>query len=443
MKYLYILLLLLPLQLIAGKWIITHNIGSESVRSINCPDSNNCYIYVNANQYELIYKSTDQGKTWRIINSFDLVNEHPPSGGEADNVSSPNAGYYYISCWQNGIIKISSDSCKTFKKIILGTNQAIDEVQMLDSNFGIAISIWPEGFYYMLTHDNWKTFESYNYYQMDSTIHGSIRNPVFHNKDSISFLFDNGDNLGYEGIVNLNLITKQWRILKKYEDKKNSYYYLLNLNFVNDSLAFIAGGFIADTSIGNSSLDVILRTKDAGNTWEELLHQMGWGSSGLQQISFKDELHGIAVGQWGSIVRTNDGGDTWTYDSVPSIMNNARPATMNVAWAGSVPIVGTDWGIFMRYEEDVDVREPIIDDNIRIRQNSTQLLISVEDPAFGKYEVMIADIMGNVVKRQGLSSGTGVLFMPVNIEDLYNGTYLYIITKNGSAVKTGKFVVVR
>ena len=433
MKFIIILFALLPLQLFSGTWVKTHDNWNEDVIAINCPDSNHCFTLVDEGGLALLYRSTDQGRTWDTVYSTkDLL--YAVSG------SCPNPGYYYMSMYETEFLKISSDSGKTFKRVDLGTNQEINEVKMLDTNFGIAISMGTKGFYYILTYDGWKTFEKYEYMLQDTSLVGNLYSPSIHNKNLVSMIFGAKD---YAAFINLDLKTKNWSIVNKFEDDEFGYFHPYDLQFVNDSLVFIVGRFKADTSEGNSALDDIYRSRDNGKTWEELLHQMGTGHSGLQKIAFKDELQGIAVGQWGSIVRTTDGGDTWTYDSVPKELVKGMPPTMTVGWAGSVPLVGDFMGRFWRYDEDLDIAEPIIDRNIRIRQNSTQLLISVEDPAFGKYEVMIADIMGDVVKRQDLSSGTGILYMPVNIEELNNGTYLYIITKNGDAVKTGKFVIVR
>ena len=85
--------------------------------------------------------------------------------------------------------------------------------------------------------------------------------------------------------------------------------YINDLHFVNDTLGFLCAAKSLD--IGNTSSDVIFRTRDGGKVWERVLEQEYEPIFGLQSISFKDELHGIAVGQFGKIVTTTDGGDTW------------------------------------------------------------------------------------------------------------------------------------
>ena len=56
----------------------------------------------------------------------------------------------------------------------------------------------------------------------------------------------------------------------------------------------------------------ILRSDDAGETWKQI-------DSGTMQhlhdVAFHDVLHGIAVGMWGTVLVTQDGGRTWTREN--------------------------------------------------------------------------------------------------------------------------------
>jgi len=72
---------------------------------------------------------------------------------------------------------------------------------------------------------------------------------------------------------------------------------------------------------------------------------------GLQSIAFKDNMTGIAVGQFGKIVYTYDGGESWIYESKlhDSIY---QPPTMKVRYAGSVPIIANFDGEIYRMVED-------------------------------------------------------------------------------------------
>jgi hypothetical protein len=73
---------------------------------------------------------------------------------------------------------------------------------------------------------------------------------------------------------------------------------------------------------------------------------------GLQKIAFYDAMNGVAVGQRGKLLLTNNGGKTWFYDKLPQHMIDKEPLTMNITWAGKTPIVGTWYGDIYRYEGD-------------------------------------------------------------------------------------------
>lgn len=75
---------------------------------------------------------------------------------------------------------------------------------------------------------------------------------------------------------------------------------------------------------------------------------------GLQSVAFKDNLTGIAVGQFGKIVYTYDGGESWTYESeLPYKLGGVRtPPVMKIRYAGEKAIITEFSGSFHRLKED-------------------------------------------------------------------------------------------
>jgi photosystem II stability/assembly factor-like uncharacterized protein len=63
--------------------------------------------------------------------------------------------------------------------------------------------------------------------------------------------------------------------------------------------------------------DLVLRSADEGETWDTV----NKGDTSLFAIDFRNETNGFAVGQNGKVVKTLDGGLTWTVMPVPTQEN--------------------------------------------------------------------------------------------------------------------------
>ena len=85
------------------------------------------------------------------------------------------------------------------------------------------------------------------------------------------------------------------------------------LCFINSNVGF-AAGFLSDASSHDASC-TIDKTTNGGLTWFNLYTHRYPTAGGLYGISFLDSLNGIATGRYGLIIRTSDGGKTWTQDS--------------------------------------------------------------------------------------------------------------------------------
>lgn len=78
-----------------------------------------------------------------------------------------------------------------------------------------------------------------------------------------------------------------------------------NLNtvaIINKNYAIAAGGGLGT----NHRVSTFLKTSDKGQTWNKQNKD-----ATMYDISFSDPNHGTAVGDWGSIFRTTDGGENW------------------------------------------------------------------------------------------------------------------------------------
>jgi hypothetical protein len=432
-QFFFLILLIIPLNLMAEKaWVQKHYIEYESFRTFQSLDSNNCYAFVDGVGFTIIYKSTDQGNSWWILYKKDHLKLND-SIWKVFHCQALDSEYIYISYMDRTILDRSTDGGKTFDRISFGDlslakNRLFIDLVMYDRKLGSGCTYDD----LIITRDNW---ESYRIIKM--TEYSTAGDPMFF-IDSNNIAIMKWSNFGHE-FLKYNIEKNEWSLYNKGEEPQNgenpkAMYFVF---FVNDSLGFGCGG--QGTGQGNFARDIIWKTTDRGLHWKVVLNRAHEPVFGLAKISFTNELHGMAVGNWGKIVETTDGGQTWTYLEVPKDAQGSIGFT--VTWAGQYPLIACQAAGIFRLEETTGIDEMILNSNdVQIRQTNDKLLISVEDESFRKYNLQIYDISGNMVLEQELNSGIGVLFMPVYINRLITGSYFYRISVNDEIVKTGKFV---
>ena len=358
MKLIIILILLINYSAVTSEWRQVHYVQFQYIQSINCIDSNNCFVFLNdysvvENASWSIYKSNDIGKTWELLYSAPNVkDQEEPQVLNIDDGLTPQLSYIFVISDDNPIIVKSSDSGKTFKKIVLqenasGTDKKLRSFAMYDENYGFVTN----GYHYFTTTDGWETFVRHPKLHTNQTYYS----PVFLDSNTVGMIYSspwaNGMGLGVS-YVKYYLDKNSWDTVSYFGKKPGvGVDYIYSIYFVNDTLGF-ACGRQSDTSLPNGNYyDLLYKTIDGGNNWyivhkDYIYPQIGF----INNIAFADEKNGIAVGFYGKIAMTNDGGDTWVYEPTPNTMSKCRK--MLVTWAGHTPLIGTwDAGIF-RYEGD-------------------------------------------------------------------------------------------
>jgi len=96
---------------------------------------------------------------------------------------------------------------------------------------------------------------------------------------------------------------QQWRIVRR---GRVPYDHMSDIQFVDD----LCGWAVSTTGI--------LRTEDGGETWRYSLRATNRNGNYFPvAVQFLDTLNGWAVGRFGEVLRSADGGMTWTRVSVP------------------------------------------------------------------------------------------------------------------------------
>ncbi len=103
-----------------------------------------------------------------------------------------------------------------------------------------------------------------------------------------------------------------------------------------------------DTVIAVGALGTILRTTDAGSTWEVQPNAAG-STDELFGVQFMSSTTGWAVGEFGRVLKTTDGGESWFSQNVPTFFDlySVDFVSLTTGWvAGSqgIVFVTTDGG---------------------------------------------------------------------------------------------------
>jgi photosystem II stability/assembly factor-like uncharacterized protein len=343
----YIVLFLFSISLYSqNKWELTHNDIREFPERIVVLDTNNIMILMSTfTTAHYIYHSNNQGKNWKSI--YDTHLYVSAIGIECIDTNNLFLGF------REGFMYHSQDGGKNMDTIRIKSLNTYDDFAIYNTEVGVITNAYivPDTFFILVTYDRWKTYKKFH--KQDDSSRLSYYLPRFKNDSIINCIVGNsrGRRGGYFCEFNIN--TFEYK-LNWIGTRMGSY----DMCIIDNKYIFMCGE--SDILNGGSSNDGISKSSDSGKTWRRVLdfrsdrskfNKQYFPPFGLQSISFKDSLTGIAVGQFGKIVYTYDGGESWIYESKLHDSID-QPATMKVRYAGSVPIIADFNGQIYRMIED-------------------------------------------------------------------------------------------
>lgn len=430
--FLFSVALLMSMNIHAEKrWVKTKPPleSTEGYALLKCLDSNDCYAIADLSLSIILYKTSDQGLSWPFIFekhiSFDnnLLNVFNCFMTDANNI--------YITYTDKVALELSNDGGKTFRTILFGDLSENENDLFFNITFytnNISAGLTRNALVY--TSDNWET-------NTIITIPDSITSydPIYF-IDSNNIVFSRVDYHNTD-FIKYDIVNKDWTIWSRGELVDIKYEDFNDLQFVNDTLGYGCGGKL--NGIGGQSNDIIWKTTDKGRTWVKKMNQLNDPGFGMINLAFRNELHGIAVGSWGKIFETTDGGESWFQHPIQEEMVSYRT---KITWAGSVPLFAAQSiGIF-RLETVTEVEELNTDDKFRVYQSGDNLEIAINDESHSSYSFSLYNSSGQSLLIRDVKSSFGFVFEPVELIDLTTGVYYYTISKNNGIEFTGKLVVV-
>lgn len=288
-----------------------------------------------------------------------------------------------------------------------------------------------------------------------------------------SSTWSGGDTLRF--VKSDTTLLKTTTLLPKYRNIAYSNNPTTGLNFVNDSV-----GFMNLAYQGNNSKTVIVRTKDYGQTWTEILMD---SVNFINAYSFVSADIGYAIKTNGNILKTTDGGLNW------QILNGPATATLNcikfenanrgyVAGNSGTLWKTTDGGINWMSEVSTATANIIslypfnndvayfVDANKRVFKNQANVtgiksftennyqFNVFPNPACNEIEIepgnlkdaitgiKIVNIMGEIVFQKQFRDLTQNHIHQISVKDLSNGTY-FVICETKMGIARQKITVIK
>jgi len=350
-KIILIIIFVLPNYIFAeSEWIEKFYDSSVKFADLDCcDDGRTCYALAMSRdaKYIIVYRARDTGTVW--VNEYvSYFLEHYPLFTAWTGSIAPGDPYYYYFTWKDkAYISVTDliDSSDPFSDIKLGPGSYSSEIGMLNIDIGLAEA----DSVYSITFNGWHNFESYSNFNKDGTKIITLANKIHFLTDSIALINDAG------GILQFNIYTREVvSRTKPPRDTINDIGRIMwNFDMVDEKMGFGCG--VKRINGNQINIDIIYKTIDGGKSWEVIYEEHNDPQiNGLRYIAFYDKWNGVAVGQYGKILMTNDGGESWIWPEMPERWeeSTSHAAVAWVDWSSKYPIIATIDGGIYRYEGD-------------------------------------------------------------------------------------------
>ena len=160
---------------------------------------------------------------------------------------------------------------------------------------------------------------------------------------------------------------------------------------------------------GNKSVDMIVHTSNAGDSWETSLLEERINKSRQFDIYFADSLNGISVGRFGRMYLTHDGGKTWSREYMLDSTDWSLDLNCVIIDDNGEIYVGTNRGMIFKGSSILGIEEKQ-EKQYRIYPNPAgkgeTITIIIEDDQFIASSWSLFDIEGKLTAQgQIINSG--------------------------------------
>lgn len=396
-----------------------------SFSSIDCADSMNC-IATGAlgNVYSILHKTSDGGKSWKTI-MLD-TSEVIPVVRIALRLRTIKflTSTIALITTDSGAILRSSDAGVTWTRIETGTKSDLVGIKVLDAAH-VAVVGQPTNIF--ITSDSGKTWQILPPPIKPEFSNWGVGDAVMTSPNSIVVtlgLFDDWK------IFVQDDITKPW-------PEPQDVLPAPDLFFLNKQNGWAVGKELVGPE--HKTHNVIQRTEDGGRTWRKALDDSITPVFGLSTAKFIDRNHGAAIGFFGKVLLTSDGGETWQANNIlkTNFIDFAYPTPHQLRIA---TVFGQIFLGKISQQSSVD-EDAIASSVVKIIPNpaSNSAVIQFDDAAEQITTITIVDALGR--EKMSFANEQRANQITVDTQGLPAGQYFVVLQANGKTVKQPMMVV--
>lgn len=411
-----------------GRWEVVDSIPLYQFRCLDCADSVNCMALGTRGFSEFdVRKSTDGGRTWRIV----FLDSGAATWPHAlpiplRYISYPTPSVCMVG-GDSGQVVITRDGGNTWSRDTFTTDK-IKLVTMADARTGVTTF----GYHtIMVTTDSGRTWRESELPPVDFPIGVvEISTPTPANFYALCVTYGDSTRL-----FRTDDTGHTWRRMPS-RDKAQKLYFLDSLH------GWMASRFLVE-STGELSRLQLAYTEDGARTWEVRidsdLDRQFWQ---ILSMAFLDTLNGI-IGDYSSAVfRTSDGGRVWVRDSSADFARIIALSGLHYLSPTRVLATGSDGRIYIHQSGLVSSvampRKHVA--NFRLVPNPLSpdgaASLRVDLGHGGRLDVTLSDLLGREVWRgPEIMVEPGETSVPLTeLGDLSAGTYIVRVSLDGSVI---------
>ncbi len=359
-KYLILIILFVFTIADAGQWKVVSNTRAMDSNTLRIDKQGRPYFFHSFGRsdgysikgYSELKRSTDKGQSWEPLLSIEWTKRDSIQGYCSDNFSEVsqfsvvNDSVFFLFFKHNLLFMKSTNHGESWNVHVRAdtgkskegkyTCGEISRIQMFDENIGYFNYSDETKIYF--TFDGWETIEKINFPD-DST-------DVFQNKwvKGDVLYFSIGDSKKYPNFKDRYRYADYHSILKSTDRGKTWTSYenddsvlVTRIDFVDKNIGFKWGmKYDPDYPESEYKVNVIYRTTDGGESWENILFKRDssqtWGE-GIRRFVYMDSLNYVATpcntykhnaSETGHQIfyHTSDAGETWTTEYFNEIISD-------------------------------------------------------------------------------------------------------------------------